>query len=348
MLARMRSVLTAASFAQACVAACAAAAAETPVGSAEALAAAIAGAQGGETFVLAPGSYGDLSIAGRRFAETLVLRAADPSRPPRFSSVRITRSANITLEGLDIVFGPSAAPLSDAAVFVAHAEAIRLVGLAVASAPNGVAGDDAQGVRILSSRKVTLSDARIEETYRGALVFESDAVVIRGCIILGSGADGIAARGAQDFLVEGNIIGDFRPVNAAAIHPDGVQLWSKSAARASRNVVIRGNVIRRGDGAPAQGVFARTPEIATEGLVIENNVIEQSMGQGIFVQNAVGVTIRGNTLSPVAPLVHPPAIEVRAPFSNALVEHNAAPKFRLPPGVDARANAATTATAVIR
>jgi nitrous oxidase accessory protein NosD len=312
--------------------------AERLVASADALGAAIGAARGGDVILIAPGRYGALRIEGRRFADAVTLRAADPGQPPEFSAIVIARTAHVVLDGMIVAYGASAAPSREAAVHVAHAEQVVLRNLAISSAPNGVAGDDAQGVRILTSRGVTLTDCRIEETFRGVIAFENDDVAIRRTVILGSGSDGIAARGADGMVIEDNYIGDFLPVDAQALHPDGVQLWSKSAARANRNVVIRRNVIRRGDGAPAQGIFARTPEIATEGLLIEENIIDQSMGQGIFVQNAVGVTIRGNALSAVAPFLHAPAIEVRAPFGNALVERNAAPKYRLPPGVDARAN----------
>ena len=82
----------------------------------------------------------------------------------------------------------------------------------------------------------------------------------------------------------------------------------------------------------------RAPPAGPMDVVIEGNRIEQAMGQGIFVQNGVDVTIRGNTLTAAEPVLHPPAIEVRAPFENAIVEDNEAPKFRLPPGVEAQRN----------
>lgn len=311
-------------------------AADLAVADARALGAAIARAAPGDRILLAPGSYGDLIIGPRRGA--IAIEAADASTPPVFRSIFLRDADGVTLRNLAVVYGAAANPLSDRAVEVRRCVDIRLEGLRIASAENGAPGDDANGLIIRESRRVTVASARMTDLFRGAAVYDSDHVTIAGASFTRIGSDGVVARGTRDLTVENNSFTDFTPADPVKWHPDAIQLWSRGAARANERIVIRNNVISRGEGGPTQGIFIKTPEIASRDIFIDGNRIEQSMGQGIFVQNADGVTIRNNTLVAVEPLLHPPAIEVRAPFANAAVENNEAPKFRLPAGVDVSGN----------
>jgi hypothetical protein len=272
---------------------------------------AIANASAGDRILLGAGDYGRLAIQGRNYSASLVLEAQDGAAPPRFQSIVVERSSNIVLRNLSVSFGASARPQTDYAVHLSHAQAIRLEGMRVASAPNGVAGDDANGVMALSSADIEIVDSVFDETYRGVVSFESDRVLVRRNVILRSGVDGVAARGADGLTIEDNYIAEFLAVDPVALHPDGVQIWSKSAARPNRNIAIRRNLIRRGEGDPAQGVFIRTPELRSVGIVIEDNVIDQSMGQGVAIENAEGAVIRRNTLLPARRGEAAPAIDVR-------------------------------------
>jgi nitrous oxidase accessory protein NosD len=333
-IAAMRSALLIAAF----VYAGAAAAADIAAADPRALAAALARAGAGDRIVLAPGDYGDLTIGPRRRAGALTVMAADEAAPPRFRSIFIREADGVALRGLDVRFGASAAPLAERAIEVRRSAAIRLEGLRISSAGNGDMSDDANGVIIRDSRDVTVTGSRFHDLFRGVIAYDSDEVTIAANSFSRIASDGVAGRGALGMTVENNSFTDFMPVDPVRWHPDAVQLWSRDAKRANERIVIRGNVIRRGAGAPTQGVFLKSPEIAARDILVEGNRIEQSMGQGIFVENAVGVTIRNNRLVAVEPVLHPPAIEVRAPFDDAVVEDNEAPKFRLPAGVAARDN----------
>lgn len=299
---------------------------------------AIADAKPGDRIMLAPGHYDDLVIGPRFTRGPLTIAASDGASPPEFRSIFIREAAGVTLRNLAIRYGVAQKPLVERAVEVRRSSAIRLEGMKVASGSNGVPGDDATGIIIRDSSKVTIAGSRFEDLFRGLIIFDSDAVFVRDSRFSAIGVDGIAARGAQDLTIENNLFTDFAPADASKWHPDAVQLWSKGAARANERIVIRGNVVRRGAGAPSQGIFVKSPEIASRNVLIEGNRIEQSMGQGILVQNAIDVTIRDNVLIAVAPILHPPAIDVRAPFENAVVENNSAPKFRLPVGVRTHGN----------
>jgi hypothetical protein len=313
-------------------------AADRAVSGARALEAAIARAAPGDTILLAPGSYGALTIGPRRGAGAITIAAAAAADPPVFRSIFLRDADGVALKNLVVAFGPAADPRADRAVEIRRSSDIRLEGVRIASAADADPGNDANGLIIRDSRSVAVLGAVLADVFRGVVVQDSDDVSIAGSAFARIGSDGVAARGAVDLTISNNSFTDFTPADPVKWHPDAIQLWSRGAERANARIIIRGNSIRRGHGAPTQGVFIKSPEIASRDILIEDNRIEQSMGQGIFVQNGASVTIRNNVLVAVEPVLHPPAIEVRAPFENAVVEGNEAPKYRLPPGVDARRN----------
>jgi nitrous oxidase accessory protein NosD len=316
----------------------AAEAADIAVADPRALEAALARAAPGDRVLLAPGRYGDLTIGPRRARGRLTIGAADRNSPPVFRSIFLRDAEGVTLETLDVTYGAAAAPLSAHAVEVRRSSDIRLMGLRIMSAAGADAGDDAYGVIVRDSRTVAVSASRFSDVFRGVAIFDSDDAIVSGNEFRRVGSDGVVARGAAGLRIENNTFTDFTPADPARWHPDAVQLWSRGARRGNERVIIRGNVIRRGKGGATQGIFIKTPEIASRDVLIEGNRIEQSMGQGIFVQNGVDVTIRKNVLATVEPALDPPAIEVRAPFETAIVEDNEAPNYRLPRQVEARRN----------
>ncbi len=318
-----------------------AAAADVVVADVRALEAALAGAAAFDRILVAPGYYGDLTIGPRAGRGAVTIVAADAAAQPVFRSIVLNDVHGLTLQNLTVAFGSTLAPREEQAIAVRRSSSVRLERLEVSSAANANPADDAVGIVIRDSRAVTVAGVELHDVFRGVVIFDSDSIAVTGSRFERIGSDGVAARGAVDLQVENNVFTDFTPVDPVKWHPDAIQLWSRGASRANERVVIRGNVVRRGAGGPTQGVFIKSPEIASRDILVEGNTIVQSMGQGIFVQNGVGIVIRNNSLSAVAPLLHPPAIEVRAPFDDAAVEDNVAPKFRLPPGVAARRNVAT-------
>jgi nitrous oxidase accessory protein NosD len=313
-------------------------AADIPAADALTLAAAIARAGPGDRILLARADYGDAVIGPRRGRGALTIAAANGADPPVFRSIFVREAEVLTLENLRVSFGASAAPLTDRAIEIRRSTRVRLNGLTIESSVNGVSTDDASGLIIRDSRDVAVATTSFSDVFRGAVVYDGSDVTISASRFARLGSDGVAGRGVQGLTIENNTFTDFTPADPVKWHPDAIQLWSRGAKRANERIVIRGNDISRGAGAPAQGVFLKSPEIASRDILIEGNRIEQAMGQGVFVQHASDVTIRGNTLIAAEPVLHPPAIEVRAPFANAIVEDNEAPRYRLPAGVEARGN----------
>lgn len=306
---------------------------EIAVADAAALSRALDDARPGDALRLAPGAYGALALKRRSFAPSLTIAAADAAAPPIFQSALVVDVSGLVLDGITFARGRTATPLSTVAVEIRGGTDIELARLSVSSAANGVVGDDASGVLIRGASRVVLRDSRINDVFRGVVVFDASGVEIRRNIFRAIGVDGVAARGTVELSIVDNYFAEFKNVDPVRFHPDAIQLWSRFAARASENVVIRGNLIRRGSGDPAQGIFVKTPELPTESVLIEENVVEQSMGQGIAVLGAAGVVVRNNTVIPHDPRIDRPGIDVRAPVSDATISGNIMIAARIASGV---------------
>lgn len=300
------------------------------------LAAALSSAQGGETIAVGAGDYGDVAIKGRKFSPPITIIAADATQPPRLRSLVIDHVEGLVLEGLSVERGP-ANPLTDYAIHIKFSSRVRLRGLDVASAPNGIAGDDGFGVMIRDSKDVSVVEGAIHDVFRGVASLDNDDVTIAGVAFSRMGSDGVVARGALRLTIENNTFRDADLVDPVRFHPDAIQLWSRGASRANADVVIRGNSVFRGAGDATQGIFVKAPELTTRNLTIENNRIDQSMWQAIYVENADGVVIRNNRVTPAKPGDRP-GIDVRGFANNVRVAGNVAASYRIAPGVAATGN----------
>ncbi len=296
----------------------------------------------GDRIALSAGDYGALDFRKKVFSRQVTIVAADRSAPPVFTSIYLSEVGGLDFDGVNVIYGATYAPLSSYAVNILKSADVTLTRMEVVSAADGVAGNDAFGVNVRDSARIAVRENRFHDVYRGVAVLDSDTVEISRNIIERVGSDGVIARGALGLDIIDNYFADFAIIDLEVQHPDAIQLWSRYALRPNENIVIRGNLIRRGVGDRSQGIFIKTPELASKNVLIEDNIVEQTMAQGIFVENGDGVVIRNNTVIPFDFATDKPGIEIRAPFANTAVNDNIAMAFRLDSGVAASGNVAAT------
>ncbi len=297
------------------------------------LRAALASVSPGDRLVLAPGDYGMLDLGHVAYAPAISIEPLDRAAPPVFTSISLSEVNGLAVDGIVVAYGVTQSPLTSYAVNILGGGDISLTAMEIYSAADGAAGNDAFGVNIRNSAHISVDGNSIHDVYRGVAVLDSDNVAVRRNVIRTVGSDGVIARGAVGLSILDNYFADFAIVDPKLQHPDAIQLWSRYALRANQDIVIRGNLIRRGAGDRSQGVFVKTPEFTTKNLLIEHNVIEQSMAQGIAVVNGDGVIIRNNTVILHGHETEKPGIEIRAPAANTLVADNIAMAYRLADGV---------------
>lgn len=143
------------------------------------------------------------------------------------------------------------------------------------------------------------ADCRVESSRFNGLrygvgFFNADRLAILKNEIRDMQTDGIRGEGADDLVIAGNVIGDFHP--AKGDHADGIQLWTNNQQKVNRRIVIRGNLVARGNGDFIQGIFVRDTksQLPFEEVEIAGNLIVGGSYNGIALISARNITIRDN------------------------------------------------------
>ncbi|MEL6360699.1 MAG: right-handed parallel beta-helix repeat-containing protein [Pseudomonadota bacterium] len=295
--------------------------------------AAIAAAEAGDRLLLAPGAYGAQEIKGKNFTSPVTIASADLAAPAIFSSMRTYAASALVFDGLVFENGSTSAPTTTNVITVQLGGNITFRNVAIRGSDDGVAGNDGIGISLRDTLDVRIEDSVFTDLLRGIGIVDTANLTIQNNRFERMGSDGIAGGGVQNATIASNFITNFDLVDPNRVHPDGIQLWDTNAKAANANIAITGNVILRGTGDPAQGIFLRSPTLQSTNLTISDNVIHQSMGQGIYVENANQVTIEHNTISPFDWKTDKPGFDLRTPGPDFLFSDNVASVYRVPAGL---------------
>lgn len=304
-------------------------AADIPIESPTELSAAISNAAPGDRFVLAPGDYGNLTIKGRSFSPAITIEAADASRRPRFTSMRLSDLTGVKFENIFVAYGATSAPRTSFAINMTRGHEIGFSNIEIEGAPDGDPNNDVTGINLRSSTQITIENSEFHDFFRGITSFDSDDVVITNSVFRNIASDGIVGRGVKGMLIENNLFTEFHLSTVGTIHPDAIQFWDSGAPRENRDITIRGNVVLRGNGEPSQGFFIKSDQLASKEILIEHNVIQQSLLQGIYLQLADGAIVRNNTIVPFDHANDLPGIEMRGTIANVEIRDNMMASLRV-------------------
>jgi len=236
-------------------------------------------AQGGETFVLAEGDYGALSIS-TRYADTLRIVSETPGGAV-FSTVSLHGAANITL---------------DAITTTSWIKAER--GASEIEISNSQIGDAAY---FRDASAISLHDNDIAAGTYGIVLNSISGFTITGNTVQGAQEDLLRITGnSHDGLIEGNMLRDV--IATKGTHPDIIQLIGLNGV-SPHDITIRGNLlyddISTGE-TVAQGIFMSDPKgTGYYNILIENNLIRTNSPNTIYINGGEdNVVIRNNTLMP--------------------------------------------------
>ena len=321
-----------------CAALGAASAMERAIAGPHEIAAGVEALQDGDTLSLASGDYGVLTIADRTFEQGIVIESADPENPARFSAVRLVDVSGVSLKNVVVEYGPTNAIASSHAIELKRVSDFVIFGSEIIGSDDGDSENDAHGLTARDSVGVTVENCRLHDLFRGASFLETDGAVVRQSDFYAMGSDGIVAGGVVGLTVADSFFHDYQLLDAEAYHPDGVQVWDTNASRPNRDITITGNVFLRGQGDPSQGIFIRTPTLQTRNVVISHNVVHQSMGQGVYLENARDAVVENNTIAAFDWTTDAPGVDIRTPGENVSVSRNLAAVYRLSDGLAAADN----------
>ena len=261
----------------------------------EELLAALSGDVSGYVLQLQPGDYVGIDINGLNPPAGVSITSADPDNPARLDEITISNSSNISMTGLIVTSddGPVAA-WGEHIFRVDNSANIDLSGNSFVGRP-GAQSEGFIGLFIVGSDGVNLSDNEFTNLYRGAVMLNSDNLLLTDNVLHNLGTDAFDFSGVQQVTIEGNRFTELHPVGGD--HADYIQFWTAGAIRPTTDIVIRNNFMAQSVGESSQAIFfGNEDDIPYENIVIENNLVYQSGYHGITVYDAVGVEVRDNTV----------------------------------------------------
>lgn len=308
--------------------------------------------KGGDTVLLAPGEYGDLTIVGARFDGPIFLRS-DFGAEAHFTSITVENSRNIHFSHLKI--WPARPKEGDPSLVVVNKDSpdIEFVQIDLRSTQDAAdyrrwnaetwLHNQASGFLMLGPRN-TVRNSKVTGI-RFGIAITGDGSQIIGNRIDGFSGDALRVLGDNSKLA-GNVVENCVKVDSN--HDDGIQSWStgpdgKPDGGTVKNLLIENNVINEWTGTrnhplicSLQGIFL-TQKL--DGLIVRNNAVSVSAYHGISVGGASRTQVVNNTLvNSQGPNAESPWLGVFLSNANdgVLIANNIAPNFNVEGNVDYR------------
>jgi len=252
---------------------------------------ALRSAGGGDTILLSSGTYDNLTLNDR--FEQKVTIASEAGNPAVINQMLLRGAANIELKGLKFDYVPGRS--GDNPFWIEGGRGITLVDIDIEGKASGQYGAGV-GLRIKNSQDIEILNSEVSNFRNGFAFTNSDNVRVVNNDFRGMSNDSMLLGGMTGMVIQGN---DFRAMNSnpAVQHKDMIQFFTGSGSPASRDIVIRDNVIDNPEHSHA--IFFTNP-MANSGdrgayyqnIVIENNDIRSAHVHGISINHGDGVTIR--------------------------------------------------------
>ena len=248
-------------------------------------------ASGGDTIKLAAGNYSDVTLKSLQFSSAVTITSADPDRPAVLTDLTITSVKGLVLQNLNVKVGDGIALSIGASENIV----VDNVDVSAGVAPGGKPGGS--GLKIDKSTNITVKNSDFHDLGYGLTHVDSKNVNITGNTFENIRVDGIRGGGTSHIEISGNTLSNF--FRNPGEHGDAIQFWTKGTTASAHDIVVKDNLIYRGDGNRMQGIFfgdeskGKLPYLDVE---ISGNTVLGAMYNGINLYPAKNAVITGNTV----------------------------------------------------
>jgi VCBS repeat-containing protein len=270
------------------------------------LIAALGHSQGGDTILLASGTYSSVSITNFHSNGVINIASANAATPAVISQLAINNSSGLKFSGVTLANSTYSNPSSSSASTpfqVFNSSNITFSGISVHGSLDGNADDDINGMLVQYSKNITIENSTFQQLRNAILESNNSDVNITNNNIHDIRTDGIDNSGTSNIIISGNNFSNFFPVGDAATgdHPDAIQFWTSGTTSSASNITIVDNTYVRGSGLAAQGIFV-TDQVGLpyENVVISGNTIIGGQPNAIDLQNGINVNVSSNTVESYA------------------------------------------------
>ena len=266
---------------------------EILVNNSQGLSAAIRSVQAGDTIKLAPGTYSDVVIYNIKIPGNVTITSADPSHQAVLSGLTVNGANGFTFKGLEFYVDPAK---YDGAYQVFGSSNINFDHINMHGSLDGNPKNDHTGLTFQSVKNVSVTNSEFQQVSFGVIHQNSDGVTVSNNYFHDIRSDGVRGGGSSHVTITDNHFRDFYPNEAD--HPDAIQFWTTNAVSSATDIVVTGNVVMRGAGAPTQGIFFRDEQeiYPYKNVTVADNIVIGASYNAITVNHAENLTITNNTV----------------------------------------------------
>jgi len=253
--------------------------------------AAVRQAGGGDTIMLASGSYADLDVRGVNKGQ-VTITSASAGDPAVIRSMLVKDSSGITVRNVEL-------QSSGGTPFVVDGSRNVTIDDVEIQGRSGGFGTGI-GLRVKNSQGVALTDSEVSHFSNGLSFSNNSNVRISNNDFRSMSTDAMQLGGIKGGVIDGN---DFRDMHSpdASRHKDMIQFVTGGGNVASSGITIRNNVIDNGEVSHAiffGNALAKGGNLGAfyRDILIEDNYIRSAHVHGVTIDHGAGVTIRDNTL----------------------------------------------------
>lgn len=252
---------------------------------------ALAMATAGLTILLAPGQYDGVACNGVTVGG-VTITSADPANPAVLTRFYAQNNDGVTFTNLEF----STVGQTDPYPF--RINTCKNMALSNLSVHGDLAGDprvQMTGLYLNSCDTVTIKNCELQKLLNGIVHGSCTNITITENHLHDLGSDGIDNDASSNVTISKNYIHDIYPADGS--HPDAIQFEDAGATTQPSTLTVRNNLIARGAGGVAQGVFLG--DEAGNGVldvVIDGNLTVGCMFNGIAAANVINLALTNNTV----------------------------------------------------
>lgn len=275
----------------------------------------------GAVLALAPGNYGALSLSGK---SGLTLKS-DPANPARFSTIALSKCANMVLDGLAVSRPPQAGDSDKTVrtVLLKSCDGITVTGCDIATqkATSGPYAGFGNGsvVYVDQSKHIAIRGNHITGGHDGVMLQYADTVLVESNDIHDMRAVAVRSGGSNRVTIRGNYLHDAHPWHwgqPGGDHGDFIHIWDGLNKPPIVGVIVEDNTIMQGQGFAILGIsIQNTQHSYFVDARVANNLVITANNQALRMDGVRAIDVTGNALvSPIKEFSTPTGIGGKARF----------------------------------
>jgi VCBS repeat-containing protein len=263
---------------------------------------ALKSAHGGDTILLASGTYSAVSIYQFHPTSVVNIQSASATNQAVITALSVNQSSNLKFTNITFTTSLYNAPTSTQAPSPFSVNSSSNISFNKITAYDTLADPQqaVNGFLIKGSAIISVTNSTFHNFYNAITELNNTNVVISNNTFHDLRSDGIDNGGSSNVVISGNSFTNFDsvgPILGAGDHPDCIQFWTSNTTTDASNIVVSNNTYVRGTGNWAQGIFI-TDQVGLgyNNVTVTGNTIIGAAGNAIEIMSGHNVNVSNNTV----------------------------------------------------